>query len=215
MASTFLATTAAQAADPQVEALLAKMRSAYEGTKAISYKTETHIGSKSYLSTFTVQGPKNIKVTFGSKGSRSPNGVTLTTDGKTITVRTPKSPLPIVTTFTVDRFNSNIAGNLESICFYDWSRQLSTAQGKNMEHSELKILSNQDWNGKKWTVLQEIAAKDKVVCRYFVDAKTNLIWRTTVKNISGTPSENDVDSFILKMGAPGTIDDSKMKVIHV
>ncbi len=215
VASTFLAAAAAQAADPQVEALLAKMRAAYQGTKAISYKTETHIGSKSYLSTFTFQSPSTIKVNLAGVGAKQPAGVTLSTDGKTITVRAPHSPLPIVTNYTVDKFNSNIAGNLESICFYDWARQLSTAPGKNMEHSDLKIMPNQDWNGKKWTVLQEIAPKDKVACRYYIDPRTNLIWRTTVKNISGVPSEKDVDSFILKMGPPGSIDDSKMKVIHV
>ena len=214
MASTFLAATAAQAADPQVEALLAKMRAAYQSTKAVSYKTETHVGSKVYYSTFTFEPPKSIKVSLSGGGATGPKGVTMSTDGKDVTIRVPNSPLPIVTNYTVDKFNSNIAGNLESICFYDWARQLSTAPGKNMEHSALKISLNQEWNGKKWTVLQEIAQKDKVACRYFIDPKTNLIWRTVVKNISGVPSENDIDSYILKIGAPGTLDD-KQKVIHV
>ncbi len=38
-------------------------------------------------------------------------------------------------TFTITAFEAGLPVNLESLCFFDWAQQLSTAKGKNMEHS--------------------------------------------------------------------------------
>lgn len=212
IASSVLLAASIHAADPQVEALLAKMRIAYRSTKSITYTTESKMGSNVYVSIFNFQSPTKIRMTIASSTDKNLiPGLVLSTDGINVSVSTATLPTKVVAKYTPDVFGSNIRGNLESICFFDWERQLSTAPGKNMEHSTFKISLNQDWKGKKWTVLEETAAKDKVVCRYFIDPKTSYIWRTVVKSLPGGSTDRDSDSYLTKLGGPASFDD----FIHV
>ena len=45
-----------------------------------------------------------------------------------------------------------------------------------MAGSRLSVMTDQSWNGRSWTVLQEEAAGVRI--HYFVDPESHLIWRT-------------------------------------
>jgi|GEM_PF-3232597 len=74
--------------------------------------------------------------------------------------------------------------NLEVMSFWDWERQLSTASGGNMERSRFKLVKNESWNGKKWTVLEETAYAQDVFVRYFIEPSSSLIYRVLVYDLS-------------------------------
>jgi len=214
MASAVLLASVGHAADAQVEALLGKMRQAYGATKSVTFTVEATTSKNKYTSTITFRSPRTLHVSIVSgTDSRLRKPVSIDSDGATVRVKSPMGLEEVP--FTTDLLNGALRGNLESICFYDWQKQLSTAPGKNMEHSTFRILLNQDWNGKKWTVLEETAAAEKVVCKYYVDPKSYLIWRTVVKVSPGGDKGQEIDAKILKMGPGGAIPDSGSGVIHV
>jgi len=216
MASAVFVVAAAHAADAEVEALLSKMRNVYKQTKTATFTTETKLGDNVIVSNFSFSGPAKIHVEFtiptpqGAKAS-----VVEITDGKTIYLKLPTQTEFQQKPFTANDLDSDLAVNLESICFYDWEKQLSTEKGKNMEHSTFKILPGQEWDGKKWTVLEETSSTDKVLCSYYIDPKTSLIWRTTVKALAGGDKSAEMDCKITKMNLGVKLDDSIFTIEHV
>ena len=206
----------ANAADPNVEALLAKMRAAYGSAKSVTFTTETEIGKQKVESSFSFLSPGKIRLALSSSTSKTA-GVLLTriSDGKTVSSKAGKRAGFKDQPYTPDSFVAGVPVNLESICFFDWAKQLSTAPGKNMEHSSFKLLLNQDWRGKKWTVLEETATAQKIVCHYFIDPKTNFIWRTTVKAMPGGNAQNNADFQISQMNLAAKIDPSIFKIVRL
>jgi len=211
-----LGASAANAADPQVEALLAKMRNAYRAAKSATYTTHSQVRGQAIDVAFVFKSPWEIRADVTIKGlTGKPIKAMEITTGKTTHMDLGGKPAGPDKPFKVDDFVNPLGVNLESICFFDWDRQLSTGPGKNMAQSTFKIMPNQDWNGKKWTVLEETAKTQKVVCKYFIDPKTSLIWRTTVKAMPGGPKNAEMDCQISKMSLNPKVDDSTFKIEHV
>lgn len=93
-----------------------------------------------------------------------------------------------------------IPANLETICFYDYARQLSTEEGANMHGSKLTITKDEVWNEKTWTILEEVAPDVGVIVKYFIDKQTHLIWRTLVRNMETNKLMQDCQVVRLETG---------------
>ena len=106
-------------------------------------------------------------------------------------------PMP----YSLDILGRALPANLETMNFFDWKRQLSTDESGNMHTSKLKIVNGQKWNGKTWTVLEEIAEEPGLFVRYFIDRKTNLIWRTELKRLNDGKLIMDAQITSLTLGA--------------
>ncbi len=171
-------------ADKEVEALLANMRNAYQQIKTATYTTEYHFAKQVSLTSFTFESPNLIRAMVQTSRTSDPNaGTMVLSDGDTIYIRQPFSRVYIRDRFSLDGFERAIPVNLESLCFFDWDRQLSTTPGKNMAASTFTIQKNQPWNGKQWTVLtRKRLDAQGVVCNYYIDPKTFLMWRTIRKS---------------------------------
>lgn len=175
----------AGAADTSVETLLARMRAAYKAASTAQFTSVAELtlrnGSKATV-TSTVNYAKGNKVHASVKGFPSAakdQKVVVYTDGKTVkTLGFPGGPGEYK--YSHQAILNSIAANLETICFWDHERQLSTKTGANMNQSKLKVVVNQKWDGKTWTVLEETAGQSFI--RYFIDPKTALIHRTHVMN---------------------------------
>lgn len=200
----------AAAADQKVETLLSSMRSAYNGVDSATFTTESVIyeedGSQQFTSTFAYKKPNLIRVII--KGTAIPAGMFLTkvSDGKTITTTGAASAEE---PYTLDNFEKGTPVNLESMCFFDANRQLSTSAGNNMEHSEFKLIPDEEWSGKHWKVLEETAAKDKVFVRYFIDPNTNFIWRTLVQDLD--TKKPQMDSHLTKLDTDAKLSEADFK----
>ena len=198
----------ASAADPAVEALLSHMRDAYSQIKGARYASTTTLSSNEGTSqdvqeSFVYKKPNMIRVII--KLPKTAGAITKISDGKTINVSTPQGSAP-EQLFSIDTFAQGLPGNLESISFYDYDRQLSTAAGKNMETSTFHLVKDEVWDNKHWIVLEETATKDSVLCRYFIDPKTYFIWRTVVSDLK--TKKVQIDSKLTSLDANATIDDS-------
>jgi len=216
IATAVLISTAVRAADSKVEELLSNMRNSYRLTKSATYTTESHFGSNTFVSTFSFVGPSKIRVDTISPNSKSMKTALIEiTDGKTMNIKPPNTIDFVENPFTVDRFAQSLPVDLESLSFFDWDRQLSTAEGKNMSKSTFKIELNVEWNAKKWTVLEETAAAQKVVCRYFIDPHTFFIWRTLVTAMPGGSANDNNDCRITKLNLSPKIDESIFTIVHV
>ena len=213
-ASLLLLTSMAFAADPQVEALLGHMREAYKAVKAATYKTST----TEWETGQDVDEPVTIQLDFAYKspnlirigltGGPIPGVVTVLSDGDNVTASSAQGTRP-VGPYSVKLMEGIAPMNLESISFWDWKRQLSTAKGDNMATSTFKIVKDEEWDGKHWTVLEETAAKDKVFCRYFIDPNTYLIWRTKVSNLD--TKKTRMDAKITSMDTKANLNDAMFK----
>jgi hypothetical protein len=80
--------------------------------------------------------------------------------------------------FSLRRAVRAIGANLETICFFDFERQLSTHPGQNMYDSLLTVRNNQFWDGRRWTVLSEVVIDSGMRIDYYIDPLTNLIHRS-------------------------------------
>lgn len=174
------------AADKEVEELLAKMRETYKTTKSAKFTTTTRIfgdeGEQKADVEVQFKNPNKVKLTLdGMFGI--PGKISIISDGKKIQseVMGEKDTGP----FTVEALSEGSPLNLETLCFWDYERQLSTGESGNMKTSTFKLLKDESWDGKKWTVLEETAKEQGVFVRYWIDPKTNYIWRTEVKSLEG------------------------------
>lgn len=190
-------------ADKAADALLAKMRAAYASIKTAEFQTES-----------TAEPAPGRKVSLSIKGQfMAPNKVHAVTvtpaaraetfcDGKKILVLSGDQRK--TADFNVQTLARNVPGNLETICLFDWKRQLSTGKGGNMAKSQLRVIPNQSWNGKQWTILEETAPEARLKVSYYVDPKTNLIWRSVIVGIKGNKVSEDARLVNLKLN--GKID---------
>ena len=200
----------AVAADKEVEDLLTKMRKAYKEVKTATFTLESTL----------LSGNGDIVVTLKG-GFKAPNKMyadiksaefkmKFISDGKTI--------------FLIDSANDEVSdipysdsnmgralsvANLELINFYEWKKQLSTEKDHNMHDSKLSIRQNEEWNGKKWTVLEESAPQAGVYVEYYIDPKTHLIWRTVQMTLDKEFIRGDYVLKQLKIGVK--IDDKRFK----
>lgn len=170
-------------ADKEVEALLAKMRSIYSGTKSahvVVKTTNNKLGSKPITVDMYYMAGRKIRASVDGIASRHGKTYRYTSNGSRV---------------AYDDFAGNvqygdfsldvpIPVNLEAMSFWDWKRQLSTSPGSNMQDSRFRIKSNEPWNGKKWTVLEETAYGQDVFVRYFLDPSTAMIYRVVVYDLA-------------------------------
>lgn len=190
----------AQAADKKTEDLLAKMRGSYLNVRTASLKTNvTLTQGKGPTNELTIDMDymrlNKVRATVGVMGNR----LDVYCDGTKILALTPSGDRTN-SGFTVDALSKNLPGNLETISFFDWKRQLSTAVGANMHESILKILPNESWNGRSWIILSESAPKQKLLVKYYIDPATNLIWRTIVKRTDTKITVQDAQVIKLALG---------------
>jgi|CXWL01.1.fsa_nt_gi outer membrane lipoprotein-sorting protein len=186
LASTLLLTAnIAFAADEEVEKLLSAMRGAYKDAKSakLTLKSTMLFEEKEASTVFeaTFKGPDKLYMytdsMFGADGKFK-----VICDGKTIIVSSPegKEELP----YSIEELSGVGPVNLETLCFWDFKRQLNTGDDGNMRKSEFKISLDQDWNEKKWTILEETANEQGVLVKYWIEPKTHFIWKTEVADLA-------------------------------
>lgn len=194
----------ATAADQKVESLLARMRAAYKAVQSAQLNTVSELtmrnGTKATINA-TVNYSRTNKIHVSvlgypsvAKGSK----VVVYTDGKTIkTIGFPGGHGEYK--YSHQAVVSSLPVNLESLCFWDYERQLSTKPRANMSQSKLKIVENQKWDGRTWTVLEESAGQSFI--RYYIDPKTALIHRSQVTNLEAKRVVADYKLTSLKLNA--------------
>jgi len=177
------------AADTKVEALLAKMRQAYSSIQSARLETTTYehefnahgiaeSGLMVYDMSVLYKRPNLIRAVVN--GGTFPTTRIILAKGASIETTMGKLRLRSFP-FTFDAMSRVLPANLETLCFWDWDVQLSTEQGKNMHASTFRLIENVPWNGKRWTVLEESAVNVDRLCIYYIDPKTNLMWRTFIR----------------------------------
>lgn len=206
------------AADKNVEKLLKQMRDAYSHVKTVKFTAESVVEAQDQTLTLTsdlsfkAPGKVNGKIS-GFPGDAEVKVLTVISDGQNISVLGTSTPTPKAA-YSTDELSARFPfANLETICFWDWQKQLSTSKGNNMERSELKILPEEELFGRKFLVLQEKASKDNVLVRYWVDPKTHLIWRTLVKTLDTDKTVDD--SKIVSLETDVTLEDKLFKTTDV
>ena len=198
------------AADKEVEELLAKMRNAYKNIGTVTFSSEATI--------LADNGDVTIKM---SGGFKSPNlmyvdvnagegKAHIVSDGTKIYASPEGADNVFELAWNVDNMGRVLSGaNLEVLNFFDWKRQLSTAKGDNMAESKLSLRKNVKWNNKTWLVLEESAPQVGVYVEYYIDTKTNLIWRTVQMTLDKEFVRGDFIMKSINLGAK--IDDKKFK----
>lgn len=199
------------ASNKEVEELLSKMREAYKNTKAATYKLKATGTLKDRLVKITADvsflGPDKLYIkATGVTGSTGP-AITYILNGKRTLIDDGKSK---------ERSDLQVGAgfpewsNLETASFYQYQKQLSTDSGANMHFSTFKILLDEKWNDKLWTVLQETANGQGVFVSYYIDPKTYLIWRTTTSDIHTRAIFSQTE--VLNLDTKAKVDESLFKI---
>lgn len=178
-----LSATASFAADKDVEDILRVLRQNYSNAKSARLEVQSFMRElgDAYPLTTTVQYSKPGKFRMVTKGeSMGASSLLMVSDGKTSYTKDPAGKVTREK-FDPDKVASPI--NLESLCFWDWKRQLSTAKGDNMNASELRLLKRETWKDKDYMVLEEKAPKSNVFVRYYIDPVKKFIVRTAVYSL--------------------------------
>lgn len=176
----------ALSADKAVEDLLAKMRKAYSSAKSVKLGVTSLMASELGEQELTVElmyvKPNKVATRVLGIPQAGKEGIQWRSDGKTIqwdTLEGKKSAAWTVRQAEQVAF----AVNLETLNFWDWKRQLSTATGGNMKKSTFRLLAKETFQNKDYMVLEETAKEQQVFVRYFIDPKTYFIKRTRVERL--------------------------------
>ncbi|MCO5297031.1 MAG: hypothetical protein M9921_09260 [Fimbriimonadaceae bacterium] len=201
-------------ADKDVEALLAKMTGVYKSAKSAKFTTHSIIpgplGEAEVITEVSYLAPNKIYAKVKGFEAAGAAEVTFRTDGKKMVVE----GLPtgkVEQNYDVQMVVQALPVNLETLNFWDWKRQLSTAEGGNMKQSTFKIVKGEKWKGSEWTVLEETAKEQNVFVRYFIDPKTFLMMRTVVSPIDDK-TNIQMDVRIDKMELGAKVDPSLFKI---
>ena len=194
--------TGALATNDEVEELLAKMRKTYQTLGTVTFKLESTILTPNGDIVIHMIGgfksPNKMYVDIELPGAR----VKVVSDGKKVYSVRGDSERIMEVPYDIDIMGDALMGaNLEVINFYDWERQLSTGKDGNMHDSKLSIRKNEKWNGKSWLVLEESAPKVDVYVEYYIDPKTNFVWRTVQMSLDKEFSRGEFILKSLKQGA--------------
>jgi outer membrane lipoprotein-sorting protein len=200
--------------DPKAEALLASMRRAYSSAKTADFTVKTVMLRQKKEHTVQsdvifAQPRKFFAAMKGWPGAHSGETVYFRCDGDRMSVEGGADE-PVKMTFAPDEVLGILPSNLETICFWDWERQLSTSSTGNMKSSKFKILENQEWNGKNWLVLEETAPEQRVFVRYWIDSKTKYIWRT--RTMSLDQATTFADCVLLRLAVNRKVDEKKFEI---
>lgn len=196
-----------QAADKPVEELLKKMRTQYASIKSAKFITKsTQVNAQGQSRTLRAEtqysSPSKIYSKLLSQTYSDEPMALITNGAKFITTGFPGSGKSKAYPEDQTALTSLIPLNLESLCFWDYIAQLTTWEGGNMSQSKLSVTS-ETWNNRKWTILREVAdwVKPPLDIKYYVDPKTNLIWRTLVRNKKTQETVGDYELEKLWLGA--------------
>jgi hypothetical protein len=193
VASALATTTLAE----EPKELLSKMRAAYESAKSAKFRVNiTRLqpnGEINILMDAEFAAPNLYRASVTTNGMKD---FELWCDGKKITAVDSASEAKDVVDYGIDPLGERIPGNLESISFFDWKRQLNMVDG-NMKGNKLTVYTGREWGGKKWTVLEEVVADQPIDVDYYVDPTTHLIWRTVVR--ARQANRTIIDCKILKL----------------
>lgn len=200
------------AADKEVEDLLAKMREVYKATKSAKFTVKAKfagpMGDAEITSEVDFKGPNSFRAeSTGVPDSVEPK-VVMVTDGKKIQI-SGVAPTRIDLDWSLDAAQQ-VPGNLETLSFWDWERQLNTGPQGNMKTSTFKLINEEEWNDKKWIVLEETAQEQQVSVRYFIDPATSYIWRSVMKSLDG--GQELMDARIDKLEINPEIADSVFEI---
>lgn len=171
------------AADKEVEAVLAKMRDAYSGTKTVrmTIKTSgTRFGKETITTDLVYMRERKIYAKMTGAGPFTGKPRLFVSDGKNVSFNDLSGNVQ-KSQFDLDLIP--IPVNLEAMSFWDWKRQLSTTPGSNMEKSQFKLVKSAAWNGRQWILLGEKALGQNVYVDYYIDPKTFLIQRVQVYDL--------------------------------
>lgn len=192
-------------ASADTEKLLSQMRDAYKAASSatLTVQTTNYQGDQKINITAVVNfmAPNKLNaVLTGLPGGVGP--ITLVCDGKQILVPQPSGDNKV--DYTSDMLSSRMGfANLETLSFWDFEKQLSTAKGNNMEKSTLTILPDETVDGHKFLVLQEDAVQPqiKLVVHYYIDPETHLIWRVVTENADTKAKVQETKITEMKVGA--------------
>jgi outer membrane lipoprotein-sorting protein len=168
------------AKDDEVEKLLSRMREVYSSTKTARITVKTsgpRFGRETVTTEVTYMRERKIYAKLSGSAAAQGRARIFISDGQKVSVE------DLSHNVQVSRFDPDfipIPVNLEVMSLWDWKRQLSTEEGANMEHSEMRIRKGVKWNGKEWWVLEETANGQNVYVDYHIDPKTALIHRVQV-----------------------------------
>jgi outer membrane lipoprotein-sorting protein len=198
------------AADKEVEELLKKMRDTYKNVGTAQFSMEATIQAENGDVSIKMDGlfksPNLMNVNASGAGGKA----NIICDGTKIYAVVDGLAQMVEIPYNVDNMGQMLSGaNLEVLNFFDWKRQLSTAKGDNMAQSKLSLRKNVKWNNKTWIVLEESAPTVDVYVEYYVDPKTNLIWRTVQMSLDKEFTRGDFVVKSLKTGV--SIDEKKFK----
>ncbi len=177
-------TCACFAANKEVEDLLTQMRRAYSSVKSarlIVKTTSPRFGDQVLTTELSYARERKIHAKLSGLQTLNGRSIVFVSDGKKISVEDLAGNIKNAD-FDLDFIPVPV--NLESMSFWDWKRQLSTAPGANMNKSSFKLRKNVSWNKKNWTVLEEKADGQGVSVDYFIDPKTAFIHRVMVYDYS-------------------------------
>jgi outer membrane lipoprotein-sorting protein len=175
-----LLATTAFGADKDVEQLLAKMRETYSGTRTarmVVKTTGSRFGKDPITTELTYMKERKIYAKLSGQSSLPGRSRVFISDGKKVSIDDLSGNVQ-QSEFDLDFIPMPI--NLEAMSFWDWKRQLSTAEGANMHDSRFRLRKDVSWNGKSWLVLEETAYGQNVYAEYYIDSKTSLIHRVLV-----------------------------------
>lgn len=202
----------ALAADKDVEDMLRTLRNNYQKLKTARIEVTSVVRGQMgedipLTSVVTYKAPLSFRMV--SKGpTMGGNSLVMITDGKQASTKTPDGKTEKAK-FELDKIAAPL--NLESLCLWDWKRQLSTDKGANMHDSKLRLLQKETWKDKDYIVLEETAERSKVFVRYYIEPKTKFIVRTVVYNLEDTTQVLQ-DHKVTKMEVNPKVEASLFKV---
>ncbi len=205
---------AAFPADKDVESLLAKMRTAYKSAKSVTLTTRTlvpgPVGDAEIETVVSYVNPNKVHAKVNGVADIGGSDITVRSDGKNIVIEGfPNGK--IKRPYNVQLLSEALTANLETICFWDWKRQLSTTKGNNMEKSKFKLIAKEMWKDKEYVVLEETAQENDVFVRYFIDRKTSMIMRTVVTGIADKDTVQ-MDARVVKLALGAKVDSALFKI---
>ncbi len=195
-----------------VPTLLSRMRSAYEkvGSARLSVAITFYPSPENAISLaleMEYLKPDRVRVLLSSMNER----VLVVSDGKAVAVMHELTGGRVVNPFSLEHLNASVPGNLETICFWDWKRQLSSEGEGKMAGSKLRLLGGEEWKGKRWMVLEERDERLDLLVKYYVDPKTFLIMRTAVYGLSRGSLYQDAQVIALETGVK--IEEERFRIV--
>ncbi|MEM4409845.1 MAG: hypothetical protein QXI19_13995 [Candidatus Caldarchaeum sp.] len=185
-----------------VPRLLQKMRGAYSSVTSVRMVVDISFfpsPNQSIQLTMELEymKPDRIWALLSSSDER----VLVISDGKKIGVYHEPSGGRLLNPFSVDHLNASVPGNLETVCLWDWKRQLSAEGEGKMVGSKLRLLLGEQWGDKSWVVLEERDENLGILIKYYIDARTFLIMRTAVYALATNSLYQDARVVSFESGA--------------